>query len=284
MRINIKILYRYLNDIKVKYYQSPLFNPNVVGRQYATTSSTTNLDQPPELRLCHLLTWSNYDGYGFYTAYNADGCFIRNVEPNSPAQLGGLRDYDRVIEINGKQVNAKDRDFVVKQINKHKSSQGGSSGKSTLKSQSAYSIGGGSGGTTKSAKSVSAASSQSSSNSNYLNLLVADPITYKWYTQRKIDLSSKNKSLKVKEISTPAENSIGQLMTGTQQQQQQQLPQQPDRQAQNGVDTIRTNQSGVNTISRAATEIPRDVIMKKCIIRKLKVKENYRELYPLLKL
>lgn len=91
---------------QIKHYQSPLFNPNVSSRPYGTGSSSTsiNLDQPPEARLCHLLTWSCYDGYGFYTAYNADGCFIRNVEPNSPAQLGGLRDYDRILEINGKQV------------------------------------------------------------------------------------------------------------------------------------------------------------------------------------
>lgn len=91
---------------QIKHYQSPLFNPNVGTRQYGTGSATAtiNLDQPPEARLCHLLTWSFYDGYGFYTTYNADGCFIRNVEPNSPAQLGGLRDYDRILEINGKQV------------------------------------------------------------------------------------------------------------------------------------------------------------------------------------
>lgn len=91
---------------QIKHYQSPLFNPNVGTKQYGTgiSSGTINLDQPPEVRLCHLLIWSIYDGYGFYTAYNADGCFIRNVEPNSPAQLGGLRDYDRIVEINGKQV------------------------------------------------------------------------------------------------------------------------------------------------------------------------------------
>lgn len=89
---------------QIKYYQSPLFNPNPGSRPYGPNSGTINLDQPPEARLCHLLTWSCYDGYGFYTAYNSDGCFIRNVEPNSPAQLGGLRDYDRILEINGKQV------------------------------------------------------------------------------------------------------------------------------------------------------------------------------------
>lgn len=186
------------------------------------------------------------------------------MEPQSPAQLGGLRDYDRILEINGKQVNARDRDFVVRQINKHKMS---SSGKSTLKSQSAYSMGGGSVGTTKSSKSVSSSQSGSGGpNNNYLNILVADPTTYQWYMQRKIELSTRNKSLRIQECFTPPENSIQHLMnksTGV-------VADRP------GVETIRTNPSGVSTLSRASGEIPRNLIMKKCVIRKLKV-FNYFE-------
>lgn len=271
---------------KIKSYSSPLYNPNVGTRQYGTTSTTMNLDQPPELRLCRLLTWSNYDGYGFYTTYNTDGCFIRNVEPNSPAQLGGLRDYDRILEINGKPVSSRDRDFVVRQINKHKAA---GSGKSTLKSQSAYSLAGGSaGGTTKSSKSMASSNSASTGGpgQNYLDILVADPNTYKWHIQRKIDMSSRNRSLRVQECCTPAENTIQQLMsagspqvtttttaiTATTTTTTGNVAPSPASGADRSViDTIRTNQSGVNTLNRATNDVPRNLIMKRCTIRRLKV-------------
>lgn len=166
----------------------------------------------------------------------------------------------------------------MKQINKHKH-QGG--GKSTLKSQSAYSMtggsaggGGGGGGTTKSNKSLS--SNSSSSNQNYLNILVADPNTYKWLMQRKIEISTKNKALKLQECFTPAENTLLQLMnnnTNNQQKRQSDTIQ--------SVDTIRSNQS-VGTLSRngilvngggnRGADVPRNLIMKRCIVRKLRVR------------
>lgn len=167
-------------------------------------------------------------------------------------------------------MNARDRDFVVKQINKHKKA---TSDKATLKSQSAYSMGGGSVGTTKSNKSVSSSSqagSTSGPGQNYLYVLVADPITYKWYTQRKIELSSRNKNMRIQNCFTPPENSLKQLMSanpvaGASTSTTNSSDQRPD------INTIRTNQSGVSTVSRVQGEIPRNLIMKKCIIRKLKV-------------
>jgi C-terminal processing protease CtpA/Prc len=111
---------------QMKYYESPLHNPNVGARNVqGTISSAGNYDLPPEPRLCHLLTWPNYDGYGFVVLYNNAGCFVKNVEPNSPAALGGLQAYDRIVEINGKRVrDYKDRDAVMKDINKHKNLTG----------------------------------------------------------------------------------------------------------------------------------------------------------------
>ena len=166
---------------QIKYYESPLTNPNdnQPAAQYVQQSDQM---ESPEARLCHLLTWSSYDGYGFYVAYNQDGCYVKTVEPNSPAQTGGLRTYDRIVEINGKSVNAKDRDFVMKQINKHKKSQ---HVLTSTSSKSAYSV--------------------ATNKSNYLNILTCDPATFKWLTERRIDISSKNKSLKLQECYTPAE-------------------------------------------------------------------------------
>jgi hypothetical protein len=147
----------------------------------------------PEPRLCHLLTWSNYDGYGFYVAYSTESgaCYIKNVEPNSPAHLGGLRAYDRLIEINGKRVTARDRELIQREISKFRNQ---------LTS-----------GTNKSSKSTRSRSA-SSNRQNYLNLFVADPNTYKWLSGRKVDLSTRNKQLKVQECFTPPENSLLTLM------------------------------------------------------------------------
>ena len=80
---------------QMKYYESPLQNPNSIG--LTSSQSVNNLSGANQLasseltsepRLCHLLTWSNYDGYGFCAAYNNECVFVKNVEPNSPAQLG----------------------------------------------------------------------------------------------------------------------------------------------------------------------------------------------------
>ena len=140
---------------QIKYYQSPLQDPNssvtLSNKPPIKTQSVCNLLFSPvspvtelayvEARLCHLLTWSNYDGYGFCAAYNNDGVFVKNVEPNSPAQLGGMRDYDRIVEINGKHVHAKDKETISKLIAKHKIGGAGLKGSvNTLKSQSAYSV------------------------------------------------------------------------------------------------------------------------------------------------
>lgn len=199
----------------IKYYESPLFNPvftpldgNTKNASIKSKSvhsmntlslhqqSSGALTESPEPRLCHLLTWSNYDGYGFFVAYNSDGCYVKNVEPNSPAQLGGLRAYDRIVEINFKQVNAKDREFIMKQINKHKKQQ------QNLTSSSKKSF-----GTNRSKKST-----KSSKGETYLNILTCDPTTYKWLTERKIDISTRNKGLKIQECFTPSEYSMLSLM------------------------------------------------------------------------
>jgi C-terminal processing protease CtpA/Prc len=242
---------------QMKYYESPLHNPNTATRiNTGTITSTSNYDLPPEPRLCHLLTWPNYDGYGFVVLYNQAGCFVKNVEPNSPAALGGLQAYDRIIEINGKKVkDYKDRDAVMKDINKHKYLTGTGTGLSnkskhnTVRSQSAYSVG-------------------SLSNSNYLNILVCDPNTYDWLINKKIDISARNKTLRIRECFTP-----------------------PYQELNNSNYNTTTNNSNSNTMIKnnspsppqlisppPAPPLPNDIIksiiLKKCIIRKPKGKED----------
>ncbi|RWS31606.1 uncharacterized protein B4U80_09552 [Leptotrombidium deliense] len=79
------------------------------------TGSLSNLLQP---RLCHLLKWPDYEGFGFnlMTKKEETGHFIADVEILGPADLSGLRDGDRVIEVNGINVQTEPHLNVAKMI------------------------------------------------------------------------------------------------------------------------------------------------------------------------
>jgi len=56
----------------------------------------------PRPRLCHLRRWPDFVGYGFnlHSERNKQGQFIGKVDPDSPAESAGLREKDRIIEVN----------------------------------------------------------------------------------------------------------------------------------------------------------------------------------------
>lgn len=237
---------------QIKYYESPLFNPHVINAENNVISKTTSsmnfvppISDSPEPRLCHLLTWSNYDGYGFFVAYNQDGCYVKSVEPNSPAQMGGLRAYDRIVEVNSKQVNSKDREFIMKQISKHKKTQHTLTGSSSKKSSSKF-------GTNRSKKSTNG--------SNYLNILTVDPTTYKWLSERKVEISTRNKSLKFQECFTPSEYSLLNLMEKGQ----------ASSKVQQDDDLV----SNMTQTGAITNELANNIVIKSCTIRRLVNKET----------
>jgi predicted metalloprotease with PDZ domain len=57
----------------------------------------------PAPRLCHLIKWHDFDGYGFnlHAEKSKTGQFVGKVDDQSPAQAAGLREGDRIIEVNG---------------------------------------------------------------------------------------------------------------------------------------------------------------------------------------
>ena len=69
-------------------------------------------------RLCHLRRRADFNGYGFnlHTERSQIGQFIGKVDPNSPAEEAGLRESDRIIEVNGASVKGEYHREVVARI------------------------------------------------------------------------------------------------------------------------------------------------------------------------
>lgn len=69
----------------------------------------------PEPRLCHMTKWSDFEGYGFNLHAEKDrrGQYVGKIDAGSPAEHAGLREGDRIVEVNGVNVqNEAHRDIV----------------------------------------------------------------------------------------------------------------------------------------------------------------------------
>lgn len=69
-------------------------------------------------RLCHLKKWSHFQGFGFnlHAEKTRNGQFIGKVDANSPAELAGLKEKDRIIEVNYVNISNENHQQVVKRI------------------------------------------------------------------------------------------------------------------------------------------------------------------------
>lgn len=75
-------------------------------------------DDAPAPRLCHLIKWPDFDGYGFnlHAERSNPGQFIGKIDDESPAQMAGLREGDRIIEVNGVNISNENHRQVVERI------------------------------------------------------------------------------------------------------------------------------------------------------------------------
>jgi len=76
------------------------------------------MSDAPQPRLCHVVKVQGFSGYGFnlHTEKNKKYQLIGKVDPGSPAQIGGLREGDRIIAINGVHVGQENHNQVVQRI------------------------------------------------------------------------------------------------------------------------------------------------------------------------
>ena len=75
-------------------------------------------DDAPAPRLCHLIKWPDFDGYGFnlHGEKSKPGQYIGKVDKDSPAEMAGLKSNDRIIEVNGTNISNENHKQVVQRI------------------------------------------------------------------------------------------------------------------------------------------------------------------------
>ena len=72
------------------------------------------------MRLCCLKRWSNVSGYGFHLQEEKGrpGHYVGMVDGGTPAHASGLREGDKVIEVNGVNIEERSHSEVVDLIGK----------------------------------------------------------------------------------------------------------------------------------------------------------------------
>lgn len=69
-------------------------------------------------RLCHIIKREDFDGYGFnlHAEKGKPGQYIGKVDDDSPAEAAGLKQGDRIIEVNGVNIGNETHKQVVQRI------------------------------------------------------------------------------------------------------------------------------------------------------------------------
>nr|KAG5691395.1 hypothetical protein BaRGS_003767 [Batillaria attramentaria] len=69
-------------------------------------------------RLCHIVRWSDFNGYGFnlHAEKGKAGQYIGKVDEGSPAEAAGLKQGDRIVEVNGVNIGVENHQQVVGRI------------------------------------------------------------------------------------------------------------------------------------------------------------------------
>ena len=84
----------------------------------SVTVNSVSSTSPSNPRLCHIIKWPDFQGYGFNLHAEKDkpGQYIGNVDDDSPASDADLRKGDRIVEVNGENVEEKGHQEVIQLI------------------------------------------------------------------------------------------------------------------------------------------------------------------------
>ena len=75
-------------------------------------------EDAPRIRLCQIKQRSDFNGYGFnlHAEKSKPGQFIGTVDEGSPAERGGLKEGDRIVEVNDVNICHENHKQVVARI------------------------------------------------------------------------------------------------------------------------------------------------------------------------
>uniref|UniRef100_A0A1E1X5D4 Putative na+/h+ exchange regulatory cofactor nhe-rf1-like protein n=1 Tax=Amblyomma aureolatum TaxID=187763 RepID=A0A1E1X5D4_9ACAR len=84
-------------------------------------ASSESAELPPDApapRLCHMTKWCDFEGYGFNLHAEKDrrGQYVGKIDAGSPAEYAGLREGDRIVEVNGVNVQQEAHRDIVERI------------------------------------------------------------------------------------------------------------------------------------------------------------------------
>ena len=82
------------------------------------SGSNVDMINKAATKLCHIVKRDDFDGYGFnlHSEKAKPGQFIGKVDANSPAEMAGLKEGDRILEVNGVAINNETHKQVVQRI------------------------------------------------------------------------------------------------------------------------------------------------------------------------
>ncbi|KAG0422477.1 hypothetical protein HPB47_001704, partial [Ixodes persulcatus] len=74
----------------------------------------------PAPRLCQMKKWEDFEGYGFNLHAEKDklGQYVGKIDEGSPAEYAGLREGDRIVEVNGVNITSETHRQIVERIKK----------------------------------------------------------------------------------------------------------------------------------------------------------------------
>lgn len=80
--------------------------------------SLNNDNNVPQARLCHVVKWDDFEGYGFnlHAEKGKSGQYIGKVDEGSPSEAAGLKQGDRIVEVNEINIANETHKQVVERI------------------------------------------------------------------------------------------------------------------------------------------------------------------------
>uniref|UniRef100_A0A7M4F8F5 NHERF family PDZ scaffold protein 2 n=1 Tax=Crocodylus porosus TaxID=8502 RepID=A0A7M4F8F5_CROPO len=108
-----------LSDIPQDALPTEWSQPVGVAPESPTTAAPADVNgqmKESRPRLCHLKKGPNGYGFNLHSEKSRPGQFIRSVDPDSPASKAGLRPQDKLIEVNGINVEGMKHSEVVSHI------------------------------------------------------------------------------------------------------------------------------------------------------------------------